>query len=77
MVRRLPIWLLLLAAVSVPARADQSVSGASAAWRNADQCAKDAFKKYPDYTPQSNAAREAMRRECLRNHRLPDSSNGS
>jgi len=56
----------------VPARADQVQRSASAAWKQGDRCAQDAFKKFPDYTPEANAKREAARRACLRNHRLPD-----
>jgi hypothetical protein len=55
-----------------PARADQIQRNASAAWKLGDRCAQDAFKKFPDYTPESNAKREAARRACLRDHRLPE-----
>jgi hypothetical protein len=40
-------------------------------WKNADQCAKDALSKFPDYTPEANAKREEFRRACLRSHSLP------
>ena len=74
MVRRL-LLCLALAAVLLPAslaQADVNEEHANTAWRSADQCAKDAFAKFPDYTTASNAKREVLRRECLRNHRLPD-----
>lgn len=74
MVWRIPAWSILLAALFLPlagARADPNQQTATGAWRSADDCAKAAFKQFPDYTPESNAKREAMRLECLRNHRLP------
>jgi hypothetical protein len=40
----------------------------STQWNTADTCAKNAWKKYPDYTPDSNTKREAFRRDCLRDH---------
>jgi len=69
-------WALLIAAaLLVPAgaaRADVNQQNANAAWHEADQCLHDALKKFPDHTPQGNAQREAARRECLRNHKLPE-----
>jgi hypothetical protein len=40
-------------------------------WAAADRCANQAARLFPDYTPQSNAARENYRRACLRAHNLP------
>jgi hypothetical protein len=40
-------------------------------WRMADNCARAAFAKFPDYTPESNAQRENYRRSCLRINGLP------
>jgi hypothetical protein len=44
-------------------------------WRKQDDCTHAAFLKFPDYTPESNAARERDARACeIRNHvpvRLP------
>jgi hypothetical protein len=40
-------------------------------WRMADNCARAAFAKFPDYTPDSNARRENYRRACLRVNGLP------
>lgn len=73
MTRFIPALLVLLVAAFQPqvARAEINQQNATTAWRSADQCAKDAFKKFPDYTSQSNAHREAFRLECLRDHRLP------
>jgi hypothetical protein len=66
--------MMLAAAVLLPggvAHADVNVRNANTAWEQADLCARDAFKKFPDHTPQGNAERETARRECLRNHKLP------
>jgi hypothetical protein len=40
-------------------------------WRVTDDCARTAFAKFPDYTPESNARRENYRRACLRINGLP------
>lgn len=81
MARRVPAWpVLMFAAVLLPAgvaRAQQNAQTATGHWHTADQCGKDAFKKFPDFTPDSNAKREAFRLECLRNHRLPAPAAGS
>ena len=34
-------------------------------------CAKQAAKRFPDYTPEGKAQREAARQECLRANHLP------
>jgi hypothetical protein len=71
-----PMRLMLAIAVAaavplVAARADQNQKDADAAWKTAGQCAHAAFKKFPDYTPDSNAKREAAKVACLRDHKLP------
>jgi len=63
--------LVLLLLLPYAARADNSQKDTGEAWRQTDRCAHEAFQKYPDYTPQSNAKREAARRACLRDHHLP------
>ena len=72
-----PSFILAAAMAAVllslmPARADDSQTNANMAWKQGDACARAAFKKFPDYTAESNAKREAARRTCLRNHRLPE-----
>jgi hypothetical protein len=72
--RAAAIGLALAVVIALaPARADEIQRDASAAWKQGDRCAEEAFKEFPDYTPESNAKREAARRACLRDHRLPDS----
>lgn len=63
--------LALLVLLPVAARADMNQQNSNDAWRQADRCAHEAFQKYPDYTPDSNAKREVARRACLRDHHLP------
>ena len=70
---RRAVWLVLAMVVApLAARADANQKNSSAAWRQADRCAQQAFQKFPDYTTESNAKREAARRACLRDHRLPE-----
>jgi len=70
---RRAVWLVLAMVVApLAARADANQKNSSAAWRQADRCAQQAFQKFPDYTAESNAKREAARRACLRDHRLPE-----
>jgi hypothetical protein len=73
MIRRPLAATLLVAAALLPlaARADAPQQNSNQAWLSADQCAKEAFRQFPDFTAQSNKKREALRLECLRNHRLP------
>ncbi|MDE2230118.1 MAG: hypothetical protein KGL11_13905 [Alphaproteobacteria bacterium] len=61
--------LALILLTTVPALADQPSENAK--WAAADRCARDAFQKFPDYTPESNAARENYRRACMRANNLP------
>ena len=66
-------WIALAVAILAPAvaRADPIQRDSCAAWKQADTCTHEAFRKFPDYTPKGNAEREAARLACLRNHRLP------
>ncbi len=65
----LPAAALLL--LTPPAGADQNWKTSSMVWRQMDNCTRAAQKAYPDYTPESNAKREAARQACLRNGNLP------
>jgi len=42
-----------------------------AVWRQENECSHDAFEKFPDYTRESNAARERMMRDCENKHHIP------
>lgn len=40
-------------------------------WAQSDNCGKESFQKFPNYTAESAANRDAYMRECLRRHGLP------
>ena len=40
-------------------------------WTQSDICGKESFQKFPDYTAEGAANRDAYMRECLRRHGLP------
>lgn len=40
-------------------------------WNRSDICGKESFQKFPDYTAEGAAKRDAYMRECLRKHHLP------
>jgi hypothetical protein len=72
----LALWLGLAALwLATPASADQNWKTSSAIWRAMDKCNDAAQKAYPDYTPASNAKREAARQKCLRGGNLPGDAN--
>lgn len=43
-------------------------------WGQNDNCGKESFRKFPDYTTESARNRDAFMRDCLRKHRLPPRS---
>lgn len=67
----LPLVAAAALAAAPSARADQNWKTSSALWKAMDDCTRAAQKAYPDYTPESNAKREAFRQRCLRNANLP------
>ena len=50
---------------------DDPMRKSTTQWHTMDDCSRQAFRKYPDYTAEANAKREAFRRLCLRNKSLP------
>ena len=70
------IGLGILAAVAAvaPARADDAQRSAQTKWAQESECSRQAFKQFPDYTPEANANRENFRRACLRARGLPADS---
>jgi hypothetical protein len=76
MMRLALIGLAILTAVAVasPSRADDAQRGAQSKWAQETECSREAFKHFPDYTPESNANRENYRRACLRARGLPAES---
>jgi hypothetical protein len=78
--RKLTISIAMAAAMTAATAtaglgADTRMDSPSKRWHASDQCNRDAFKKYPDYTQEGAAKREAFIRECLRGHRLPPQNN--
>jgi hypothetical protein len=45
---------------------------AQAAWHKQDECAREAFVKFPDFVPESNARRAEATRQCERDNHLPE-----
>jgi hypothetical protein len=62
--------IVLLLSVGFAGAAFAQAQGLQNVWKSADQCAKDAFATYPDYTPEANDKREEFRRACLRDHKI-------
>jgi hypothetical protein len=65
--------LLLLSAFAASALAAETQQGAVVMrkWAAMDQCAKKAEAAFPDFTPDSNAKRDAQLQQCLENQNLP------
>lgn len=59
----------MLAAGSTPAYADAVWMNSQRAWKAQDNCAHEAMKRFPDYTPESNAKRDRVRQLCMINGR--------
>ena len=69
-------WRVSVAAavlVLVAGSADATGQGNSAIqkWKTMDVCAKQAQAAFPDFSPGSNAKRDAKLQDCLNNNNLP------
>lgn len=64
---------LLLLIVLVPCAAQATPPGTEAIkkWHTMDKCSRDAQAAFPDYTPESNAKRDAKLKDCLARQNLP------
>jgi hypothetical protein len=66
-VRRLAL-IIAVSAVIGPTGAALAESStaiqAQKSWLRGDKCAADAFKRFPDYTAEQNAKRDAYIRQC-------------
>ena len=58
-------------AIASPSLADPNWKSSSQLWGRQDRCARQAFRKFPDYTPQGNAQRERELQQCLAAGNLP------
>jgi hypothetical protein len=59
----------MLAATGV--NADTRLETSNKKWTQMDACSRQSFQKFPDYTVEGSAKRDAYVRDCLRTHRLP------
>jgi hypothetical protein len=67
-------FAVLFAIVALaPAVASASQQGVLAVqkWKMADKCTQQAQAAFPDFTPESNAKRDAKLQECLNGQNLP------
>ena len=68
------VFLLLLTALALSvgaAQATQQGTVAVAKWKTMDRCARQAQTAFPDFTPDSNAKRDAALKNCLNANNLP------
>jgi hypothetical protein len=56
--------LAVVAATGVAQAGSVREQQSNLVWKKQDECAKAAYLKFPDYTPQGNAAREGAMRDC-------------
>lgn len=66
------IALLAIAVFFAPAVAEASSQGTQVIknWKTSDKCAQQAQTAFPDFTPESNAKRDAQLKVCLEGQRL-------
>ena len=68
------VALACLVAVSllpVSGRAETNQIQSFGVWKAEDNCAREAFKRSPDYTPEGNRKRDQLYRRCIDNGHLP------
>jgi hypothetical protein len=63
--------VVLLAAAPSGAMATNQQQQSFAVWKGEDNCAREAFRQFPDHTPESNAKRDEAMRRCLDRQQLP------
>jgi hypothetical protein len=63
--------LIALGLSAGTARATSQGVGAIIHWKTMDACAKQAQAAFPDFTPDSNAKRDAKLKDCLNANNLP------
>jgi len=66
------VAFVIMVAMPVTARAFTQYGGQMMhTWGASDKCAAQAQKAFPDYTPESNAKRDAQMKNCLSGSILP------
>jgi hypothetical protein len=71
-------FVALLAALAMPLTATANSRSGNMMmnnWKASDRCAAAAQKAFPDFTPESNAKRDAMIKNCLATQNLPPHQN--
>jgi hypothetical protein len=68
---RICLWAAIFALLTGSAFATGQGTGAIQKWKTMDACAKQAQMAFPDFSPESNAKREAQLRNCLNANNLP------
>ncbi|HXP75694.1 MAG TPA: hypothetical protein VN823_16245 [Stellaceae bacterium] len=82
MSQRLLLWVAAAATVALTGtsghtqatlyeREGTRLENSNKMWNQNDTCGKESFQKFPDYTAEGAAKRDAYMRECLRKHHLP------
>ncbi len=72
--KRWMIGSLAAALALLPAVAEAATAQGTTAvlrWRTMDTCARQAQAAFPDYSPDSNAKRDAKLKDCLNANNLP------
>jgi hypothetical protein len=66
----IPVALMILFG-GTAAAATQAGTWAITNWKYMDNCARQAQAAFPDFTPDSNAKRDARLKDCLQGGNLP------
>lgn len=69
--RKVLWWMAAMVLLAGTAEASQPGTVALAKWKTMDACARQAQAAFPDFTPQSNAKRDAKLNACLSANNLP------
>jgi hypothetical protein len=62
---------VLASTATVAGATTQQGTNAAVKWKTMDTCAKQAQAAFPDFSPDSNAKREAKLKDCLHFNNLP------
>jgi hypothetical protein len=66
----IPVALMIFFAGTAAAATQEGMT-AIVNWKAMDNCARQAQAAFPDFTPESNAKRNAKLKECLESSNLP------